>query len=154
MNRKKMIKGSFTIEAAIIMPIIIIITVMLIYLSFYLYNACLLSQTSYQSALRGSLREGEGTEMEQCMQEAQKEISNKRLPALSEICFTNEVKGKEVSVDIYAGIHFPLFHKSDGSVKNAVRGFTVRHRAEKVDAISFIRACRKIEGIGADRKDE
>ena len=50
----KKVSGYFTVEAALLLPIIIMIIVFMIFLSFYCYDRCILEQCAYAAALRGS----------------------------------------------------------------------------------------------------
>ena len=53
-NLKKLRQGSATVEAAVIMPMVVVILVLLIYLFFYRYNCVVLTHAAYCSALRAS----------------------------------------------------------------------------------------------------
>ena len=48
----------FTVEAALIIPIVLCIFVMIIYLSFYLYDRCVMSQDWYVLSYRQSIEKG------------------------------------------------------------------------------------------------
>lgn len=52
MNKKW--NGYLTVEAAFIMPVILLLYLILIVCGFYLYNRCVISQDSYLVAFRGS----------------------------------------------------------------------------------------------------
>ena len=54
-------KGSFTIETACVMPLILLVLMGLIYLSFFVHNRAWLTSAAYESALCGSM-EGIKTE--------------------------------------------------------------------------------------------
>lgn len=46
--------GYFTVEAALIFPMALLFTVMMIFLAFYSYDRCILEQSAYEAALRGT----------------------------------------------------------------------------------------------------
>lgn len=48
----------FTVEAAMVIPIVLCILVMLIYLAFYLYDRCILAQDCYVLSYRQSIEKG------------------------------------------------------------------------------------------------
>lgn len=50
----KKLKGYLTLEAAYIMPVVLLLYVLIILAGFYLYNRCVISQNNYLLALRGS----------------------------------------------------------------------------------------------------
>lgn len=55
---KKKIKGTLTIEAAVIIPIILFIFAALIHILFYWHDKCILMSTAHETAAVGSSREG------------------------------------------------------------------------------------------------
>lgn len=52
--------GYFTVEASMIVPLIICLISFIFYLTFYLYNQCIVSQDAYLLAFRGSACNGYG----------------------------------------------------------------------------------------------
>lgn len=50
----KRIKGYLTVEASMIVPLVIFLIGFIFYLTFYLYNRCVVSQDTYILAFRGS----------------------------------------------------------------------------------------------------
>ncbi len=49
------VKGYFTVEASLVMPLVIFLIGFIFYLTFYLYNRCVIAQDTYALAFRGSL---------------------------------------------------------------------------------------------------
>lgn len=54
-KRKRMRKGSFTIEAACVMSLILIAIMGVLYLSFFVHNRTWLTAAAYEAALTGSM---------------------------------------------------------------------------------------------------
>ncbi len=54
MKNKNMIDAYMTIEASFIVPLMVMITVVIVYWMFYIYNNCVVYQDCYIAALRGS----------------------------------------------------------------------------------------------------
>lgn len=52
-NKNRKADAYFTLEASYIIPIAIIVFMIIIYFTFYLYNHCVVSQSVYLAALRG-----------------------------------------------------------------------------------------------------
>ena len=52
MRKNKYKKGSYTVEAAFILPMILFSMIAVIYLSFFIHNKIILSKEAYISALR------------------------------------------------------------------------------------------------------
>lgn len=57
---KKTAKGYMTLEAAFVMTWTVFLFVLLIYLSFYSYDKCVLFQDAYAVCFRGSIQKDEG----------------------------------------------------------------------------------------------
>ncbi len=51
-NRKT--DGYFTVEATLIMPVVLYVCIFIIYTGFYLYDKCVMKQDAYRAALTGS----------------------------------------------------------------------------------------------------
>ena len=51
---KKREDGYFTVEAALIFPMALLFSVMMIFLAFLSYDRCILEQSAYEAALRGT----------------------------------------------------------------------------------------------------
>ena len=57
-GREKGADAYFTMEAAVIVPVVLFLFVMIIYLSFYLYDRCVMTQDFYILSYRQSLEKG------------------------------------------------------------------------------------------------
>ena len=57
-GRRKEADAYFTVEAAVIVPIVLFLFVMIIYMSFYLYDRCVMTQDFYILSYRQSLEKG------------------------------------------------------------------------------------------------
>lgn len=53
---KKLKKGSFTIEAALLMPLILMVLMGLLYLDFFVHNRAWLTSAAYEAAVSGSMK--------------------------------------------------------------------------------------------------
>ena len=53
--KKRMKRGSMTIEAALLMPLLLLVVTITLYLFFYVHNKVWLTAASYEAALDGSL---------------------------------------------------------------------------------------------------
>jgi Flp pilus assembly protein TadG len=60
-KEQRVTDGYLTTEAAMVMPLLLAGIVFTLYLGFYLYNVCLVRETAYTAALRGSLEQDMGT---------------------------------------------------------------------------------------------
>ena len=73
-NKHSSVRGSLTLEAAMIMPVIVFVQVLCIYMSVYVYNSLLISQVSYLACLRAVQTKEENNEV--LAAEAEREIAN------------------------------------------------------------------------------
>ena len=53
--KKRMKRGSMTIEAALLMPLLLLVVTITLYLFFYVHNKVWLTAAAYEAALDGSL---------------------------------------------------------------------------------------------------
>lgn len=52
---RKIKKGSFTIEAALLMPLVLMILIGVLYLDFFVYDRAYLTAAAYEAAVSGSM---------------------------------------------------------------------------------------------------
>lgn len=153
--KKKDLRGSFTIEAAIIMPIIIIIMVMLIYLGFFQYNRCVMTQKTYVAALRGAIYdeqlEGNILERNRYTETELKNLYGTKILAARGFRSRVEMDNKEVKVhsDTSVKVPFVMLLRNQG-YKNGWQ-IQVEKQVSIYKEIEFIRACRKVEKITGER---
>ena len=67
MKKRNMKKGSFTVEAACIMSLVLFVLIGVMYLSFFVHNRAWLTAAAYEAALTGSI---EGVQKEGQIYEA------------------------------------------------------------------------------------
>ena len=52
---KKLKKGSFTLEAALLMPLLLMVIMSMLYLDFFVHNRAWLTAAAYEAAVSGSM---------------------------------------------------------------------------------------------------
>lgn len=139
-----MIKGYFTVEAALVLPMVLWIYQLLIYIMFYQYDRCILEQDIGILAFRGTLLQEE--EMEErhfhnnkILQDIQKEnIYLDKYILFQQDGIRIRLDGNKVSIS------------GEGSLKTDIP-WTVKAAYEnrKIHPALFIRTCRKL----MNRKD-
>lgn len=95
----------FTVEAALVVPVVLCIFVMIIYLSFYLYDRCVMAQDCYVLSYRQSIEKGKA---DRAGQEAAGTQFGGKLFMLSRM-ETGVSKGKNICVRANAAMEPPLF---------------------------------------------
>lgn len=98
----------FTVEAALLLPFLMMCIVFMIFLSFYCYDRCILEQCAYAAALRGSSNCFDNTH------EAYKEtvaaaetLIEKKLFAIQNVNTTVRVSAATVTVSYMCEINMP-----------------------------------------------
>lgn len=146
MKKIKAIKASATIEASFLVPFIIIIIVLFIYLSFYLYNREQISIITYCSALRGSQLEQEN--LEEQYKKAGSSIDYLAMQNLLGIgAFGRQIKvtGDYVEVAVSYQQEIPIQIIPDYFKKASSWNFELKRKVKKLNPVGFIRTCRKLE---------
>ena len=135
---KKSVKGSYTIEAALVFPLIMTVIVFIIYMSLFLHD---------RAAMSASLiRTGEEDMRSEAERAAAYSIDGLLL-ATSDPDISVTVSGKKVSIRYSGTLKIPrsiLFFPISGSDSITVSG---TGEAYEKDAIEFIRQCRAAGNI-------
>lgn len=124
---KKSVKGSYTVEAALIIPIILGVFVLLIYILFYYHDKNIVAGAAYETLVVGvGRKEYKEEELEEFFQER---IKGKML------LFKN-VEGEVQIANMVISI--------ECRAKREHMNFTVKQKMEKTNPEKFIRDLRKI----------
>lgn len=142
---RRRVRGSYTVEAALVFPFIMGVIVFIIYVSFFLHDRAVMKSCAYQAALKGSLiRTGEADAMREARKAAEYNIEGLLL-ATEGLDTKAEVSGKEVTVKYSGSLTIPrgiLFMEITGTDHISVEG---EGHAFQKDAIEFIRKTRMVQ---------
>lgn len=137
--------GFFTVEAAVIVPLTIFLFCFLFYLTFYLYNRCVVSQDAYLLAFRGSLHcHLYPEEIEQYVLEQSELKMGRKYIALNGLISAVEADAEKVTV------------KATGGMKTSFTGqflhqqywnLSIEREAGKMCPAEFIRTARLMKKI-------
>lgn len=127
-------KGSYTVEAAFIIPISLFLVMSLIMIAFSLYNRCSIERAVCVSALRASEQifknsQQKSTEAGQAIQDV----------LAYNLLFENEIQ-KDISIIKGNTINVSM------STSEKIGEFTTKAKKKAVDPVLFVRTCRKIKG--------
>jgi len=145
--KKTGFSGSYTVEASLLFPFILSVIVFLIYISFFLHDRCVMNQSAYQAALRGSRIKTEEGRVIATAERAASELIEGSLLATRNVSHTVTIDGSEVKVSYEGILSIPagtLFMNISGSDGITVRG---SGSAKRKDPIKFIRECRVVENL-------
>ena len=152
MKRKMILpmKGSYTIEIAMLFPMILTTMICIIYLSFFLHDQSVLSAAAYTSALRGSQILSEKNVLE-ITEESSKLLIQNKLLGTKDMKTDITIKNGKIQVSYQGVLKIPAgVLLSKFLIQNLqVDGIPVAAvgSAKCQDAVKFIRECRIVEGI-------
>lgn len=134
-----------TVEAAMLMPAVILLMALLLYISFFLYNRCVLSQDAYILAFRGSIhRETERNDLQEYIEESAKNQFGNKYIGMKLLEKSPEVSNKKVTVRL------------EGRTVNGWM-LTAAGQAERNAPVEYIRKIRLMkkawEGMQAMKED-
>lgn len=149
--KNKKLNGYFTIEAAFLMPVFICVTALLCYLAFYMCNRVILLRDVYVTGLRGGLRQELTNEEIAAYTLQQSKGFAEGYYAISQIDRKVQVNGKEIVVEFECEMQIPfeIFIWKDGAVMNQEWKIKEKKVIDRINPVTFIRVCRKIEKIVA-----
>lgn len=98
------LKGSYTVEAALLMTIIIPLLTGIIYLGFYLHNDAVMQNAAYELAVLSSLR---GGEEDASVDERKDAITSRAFLGLENVQAEVSVGEKKVSATLYGTFRVP-----------------------------------------------
>ena len=139
-------KGSYTIEAVVLVPMIFTIIVLCIYLSFYLLNREVITQNCYISALRGSLTTQEN-QMESEADTTWQELGTNRILAMNVAMPEITVSGKNITVKYLGNMQIPTGTMAIRILSKTGWNIEVTKTAKRWEPVSFIRNAKKLENV-------
>lgn len=101
--------GYMTLEASIIMPWVIFMFSFLIYISFYVYDKCVLYQDSYTVCMRGSIQKEENGAVNYINSHMERQFGEKYF-GVDKIRGRAEQRGREVKVYAECCVRHPFSH--------------------------------------------
>ena len=128
----------FTVEAAVIVPVVFCLIIMLLYLMFFMYDRCIMTQDLYTAAYRQSIVRERGRR--------ESKIDESRFLMLSE-CSCGVSDGKNVVASGSGAMSIPFSSPFPG-----VRGkwqIRISMKARKTDPPKAFRMFRRIRAIAA-----
>ncbi len=150
---------AYTVEASLLMPMILTVIVLVIYLTFFLHDRAILQSAAYTACLRGSqLINGEDVYVN--VEKWGKELIKDRLIATGDVETQIEIKGDRITVAYDGALRIPagtLLCKALNGGRDMI-DVRAQSQADCVNPIGFIRKCRIVENIlgstGDDEKKE
>ncbi len=136
--------GYFTLEAAMIVPVVFMLIVMLLYLMFYMYDRCVMTQDLYTAAYHESVLRGKGGDA------AGTQVDESHYFMLS-ACSASVRGGSTAEASCSGTMHLP-FSPPFGSVRGKWE-LKVTMKARKTDPPAGFRRFRRILAVAAAAAD-
>lgn len=133
--------GSVTVEASFLLPLIVYLIWNCVFLSFFVYDQCIVMQGSYCSALRAERLAADDSEKRAMLEEKYRRMVENR-KVMCRISSEKELSDQRILIDTRINMQAPggqFFYSSWGSGQ--------RQTVETFEPVSFIRMCRKAENI-------
>lgn len=152
--RKKSYDGYFTVEAALLMPMVLLFTTTMIFVAFFMYDRSMLEHCAYEAALRGSssLIMDNDEAYERTLEAAVSLIDDK-IFAAGDVSYDITVTGNEIKVIYECDVNVPLLSWLHEYVPGADFHIKADGCAPRVRAVDDIRAVERIKKIGEDEQD-
>ncbi len=150
----KRYKGYMTLEASLLMPMVICILTLLIYFTYYLYGRCIISEDSYILAFRATISDKGGApyDPEGYVAEKASDVAGNKYFGSEKPQFTSEISGKDVRVVGKSSTRHRAmgryFLKPSGSW-----GFEAAGRATKRQYTRHIRILTRLSDLGRELID-
>ena len=141
---KKEKNAYFTMEASLLMPLILGGIIFVIYLGVYLYDVCTLKQVSYIASLRGSLlKEMSGEEIKEYTKQELERLLENQILAKEKLETKIHVTNSKVKINISTKITMPF----SNFISQAVGFWKIENETEanRLNPVDIIRNVRKIQ---------
>ena len=154
MLRKYRFKGSYTVEASFLLPMILTVIILIIYMAFFLHDRQVLYSAAYTSALRGSqLINGEDIYSQ--VEKSARELIKNRLLGTDGLRTDIEIGSDKIVVSYDGILRIPAGALLCRYLNGGKDTLSVKARAESkcVNPVSFVRKCRIVENMAKKIKD-
>lgn len=139
----KRLDGYFTVEAAMIYPIVLCVIICIIYLLFFQYDRCLMEQSAAVLAIRScSLPVEQNAEIVSLIM-YQASLDDRSYIAWDEAEVSVAVKGNDITVKKEGWMKFPF---AGNFIKENIWYTDVTYRSRRIKPLVFMRTCKKIRG--------
>lgn len=148
MKEKKLVKtgqlkGSYTVEASLIVPLLIMVVILLIYAVFYLYDVACIWQGSYLAALRAEIEGGELACKQQRAEETCTDYFRQELWALQNPQYQVNIDRGRIVTSMQAKMRVPV----GGRIFHSLWQIEAAGEVKRIRPVAFIRTCNKAKSM-------
>lgn len=142
------LKGSYTIEAALLMPLILGTIVILIFTSFFLHDRAVIYEGAISLANKYSNEQKLSNDrIKQKLEAESRQVINDKVLCTKNISTQITVSNKEIIVKSQGNFYFPNMYVAQAVFRKQNFDIEVTKKMKRLDPVSFIRNCRKVEKI-------
>lgn len=142
------LKGSYTIEAALLMPLIIGTIVILLFISFYMHdNAVIKEGTIILANKYTNEKKLSNGDIKQTLQEDSEQVILSKVIVTRNITTDIQVENKKITVSCRGIFQFPSIFISQTVFNKGSLTVTASKSIKREDPVAFIRNCKLIEGL-------
>lgn len=148
MGEKQRYDGYFTVEAALIMPMVLLFMTTMLYAAFYVYDRCMLEQCAYQAALRGSSNLNRTNEAAyKAAENAAVSLVTDKIYAASDLSYFITVTATEVSVEYDCKVNIPMLGWLSEYIKDLDFGIHTVKNVPRSRQVRLIRLMNRINNL-------
>lgn len=142
----------FTVEAALILPVAMLFTVMMIFLAFYSYDRCVMEHSAYEAAMRGtSSHFRTAAEAETAARAAAAGLVEGKLFAIRDLSYDVAVDAGSVTVTYHCGVDMPLVTWLGEYVSGIDMTMDISRSAKRLRPSRTVRDCRILNRLIAGK---
>jgi len=135
------------VEAALIVPMVMLFTVMMIFLAFYSYDRCVMEHSAYEAALRGTSSHFKtAEEAESAARIAAGRLVGEKLFALHDFNYDVSVDARSVTVTYHCIVNMPFITWLGEYVSGMDLTLEISRSAARLKPTRMIRDCRILNG--------
>ena len=146
MKKKYRLRGSYTVEAALVFPFILSVIVLILYFSFYIHDRSILNHAAYVAALRGSQINGT-QDIFAKVDQYSKDLIENRLLGTKQIERSVKITKDKILVTYEGKMQIPAGSILTRALRRDVFKIKVEGFAKRMDTVTFIRECKVVENI-------
>ncbi|PXV91821.1 TadE-like protein [Lachnotalea glycerini] len=142
------LKGSFTVEAALVMPLVLGAIIILIYMSFFLHDRAVICEGAIILANRYTNENNITNEaIKQQLVKASNELINKKVIITSDLSTIITVTNNKILVSCSGSFMFPNMYVVSSIFSNKQFWITTEKSMPRYKPIEFIRNCNKVKKL-------
>jgi len=147
-GRRRYEAAYFTVEASLILPIVMLFTVMMIFLGFYSYDRCVMEHSAYEAALRGAGSHYKtAQEAEAAARTAATRLVEDKLFAMHDFQCDVSVDAGSVTVAYHCVVNMPFVTWLCEYVPGMDMTLEIKRSARRLRPVRTIRDCRILNGL-------